>query len=1611
MTEPSRGLCADDVIVTDELERRPPRAPDHEGENRALNELAEALAGAPDTVLQCLVEAAMRLTHSDSAGISLLEPGGTPGVFRWVATAGAWAPYRGGTMPSGESPCDEVIARDRLLLLTQPDRAFPALEQADPPIAEGLLTPFEIDGASAGTVWVIKHDPAGRFDAEDARLLQSLARFASAAVSAAQARKAAEAQRDVEAADRARAEAELRENEQRLAAELSRSRLLQRLSTCLIPEQSPEALYEQILDTALELMGADAVSIQLLEEDGQRLRRVATRNLHPDSTEYWTWVDASHASTCGQALAKNERVVVEDVEAAAELAGTGDLEAFRASGTRAVQSSPLLTRTGRPIGMISTHWREPRPFAESDFDLFDILARQVADLFERSRTEAVLRESEERLRRVLDGMGEGFGVIGPDFTVLEHNREALRMDGRPKAEIVGRSHWDAFPGTEHAEIGVLLKKAMADRQPALLEHRYAWEEGRALWLELRIYPMADGALAAFWRDVTARKAAEEALRESEQLRSVALAGGRMGTWKWDLARREVLGDAQFLKLWGFPPSDEPLPLSAFTDRQSAEGNAQTEGVVTKAIEAGEEFDAPIQVASGPTAGRWLRWQGRAAAEDPTILYGVSFDITEHVEVEAALRASEERQAFLLKLSDTLRPLLTAGEIKAAAAAAVGEWLGVASAGYAEIEADGLTAAITDEHNDGRVLSLKRRYALKDFGNINERMARGETIRVADRDEDELSPDVRGAYAAINVRAAVAVPLIKRGVMVAYLFVAHPEPRAWTESELAVLADVADRTWAAVERARAEAALRESEEKYRTLFQTMAQGYLLVEILRDDAGEVIDCRYLELNPAFERLTGLPMSESQGKTATELFGAVEDAWFEALDRVSRSGVPETIEQENASVGRWFEAHYYRQDDDLIIGFFEDISERKRAEAALRESEERQAFLLKLSDALRPVGDPIAIQEVATRVLGERLGAARVLYAEMAPDEENLVIHRDFTEGVASIAGSYRLSDFGTPTAATLKRGNILAIGDVRADPEMSDADRAAFDAIAVRAHLEIPSVKQGRLVSILGIHHAVAREWTQAEIALASETAERTWAAVERARAEAALRESEARHRFRVELGDALHGLASPSEIMATVAERLGPYLGVDQASYYEIEGERFIVTREWRTEAVPGVVGSHRLVDFGPSNEARLHAGEVIRLNDTHGVDGSEAFGSLNIAALLSVPLHRDGRWAAGLHVLQARPRAWTDDEEALVREVAAHTWAAVDRAKIEQALRESEERQRMMVELVPALLWSASPDGQHVGLNERWLAYTGQSEDDTRNYGWLDAIHPDDLPETRAAFERAFATGESLERQHRLHKANDGYRWHLVRHVPVRDAQGVITRWFGAAVDIHESKLAEQALQESADRQQVLVGELQHRTRNLMGVVRAMADRTIATSDNLPDFRTRFRDRLEALARVQGLLSRLEEHDRVTFDELIRTELAALHGESDKVTLEGPEGVRLRSSMVQTLAMALHELATNAVKYGALKQPDGHLTICWTLGSPDARGRPWLSIDWRESGVAMPPVEAAPQGSGQGRELIEQALPYQLGAKTSFAFEEDGVHCTISLPVSASNSVAEDAHG
>lgn len=187
-----------DVDIKEELRRRPFRAPDYEAEHRALLQLAQAMAETPSEVLQKLIDITCEVCRAHTAGLSLLEMHHGEELFRWVTVAGRYASCRNSTMPRNASPCGTTVDRNVSQLLYRPERAFPALK-ADPPVVEALLLPFSMNGKTIGTIWVVAHDETRKFDAEDERLVTTLAQFAAAAWQLWAARTASEsAQRELE---------------------------------------------------------------------------------------------------------------------------------------------------------------------------------------------------------------------------------------------------------------------------------------------------------------------------------------------------------------------------------------------------------------------------------------------------------------------------------------------------------------------------------------------------------------------------------------------------------------------------------------------------------------------------------------------------------------------------------------------------------------------------------------------------------------------------------------------------------------------------------------------------------------------------------------------------------------------------------------------------------------------------------------------------------------------------------------------------------------------------------------------------------------------------------------------------------------------------------------------------------------------------------------------------------------------------------------------------------------------------------------------------------------------------------------------------------------------
>lgn len=229
---------------------------------------------------------------------------------------------------------------------------------------------------------------------------------------------------------------------------------------------------------------------------------------------------------------------------------------------------------------------------------------------------------------------------------------------------------------------------------------------------------------------------------------------------------------------------------------------------------------------------------------------------------------------------------------------------------------------------------------------------------------------------------------------------------------------------------------------------------------------------------------------------------------------------------------------------------------------------------------------------------------------------------------------------------------------------------------------------------------------------------------------------------------------------------------------------------------------------------------------------------------------------------------------------------------------------------------------------------------------WAQFIHPEDRERTIANVLRV-REGKRVTHEFRIQRGDGEIRWIRNTDFPLCDANGHVQRIGGISQDVTEEKA-------TAERMSVMVAELQHRTRNLIAVVRSIAAQTMQVTGPTEAFREEFGHRLEALARVQGLLSRSDE-EPITIEALIRMELDALGARQlpERVHLEGPP-VRIRPSVVQIIALALHELATNARKYGALsnERHDGKLSVTWcTYGHQETDH---LALKWIEAGGQMP---------------------------------------------------------
>jgi PAS domain S-box-containing protein len=366
------------------------------------------------------------------------------------------------------------------------------------------------------------------------------------------------------------------------------------------------------------------------------------------------------------------------------------------------------------------------------------------------------------------------------------------------------------------------------------------------------------------------------------------------------------------------------------------------------------------------------------------------------------------------------------------------------------------------------------------------------------------------------------------------------------------------------------------------------------------------------------------------------------------------------------------------------------------------------------------------------------------------------------------------------------------------------------------------------------------------------------------------------------------------------------------------------------------------------------------------------------ATYLERPLRKGALVAAVRVALRARQRQYQIREHVREREEAA------------EALKESEARFRGTFENAAVGIAHLGADGSWLRVNQRLCDIVGYTREELLRRTFSEMTHPDDLPRDLHLFSRLMRGEIDSYHVEKRYFHKQGYPvWISLTKTLQRDQQGAPLYSIAIIIDITEKKAAEAELKESEAAQRRLTAEIDHRAKNLLAVIQAMARLSAHHGTSSGAFLAAFQDRIRALALTHTVLSE-GRWQGASLRQIVSAEMGAFDTEG-RVALDGDEDVVLKAKTAQDLTMALHELATNAIKYGALSVARGSLEIRWRRNAEGG-----LTLDWRESGG--PPVHP-PSRSGFGRMVIENAA----GSTGSVVhrFEPAGVSCRIEVPASA----------
>jgi PAS domain S-box-containing protein len=323
------------------------------------------------------------------------------------------------------------------------------------------------------------------------------------------------------------------------------------------------------------------------------------------------------------------------------------------------------------------------------------------------------------------------------------------------------------------------------------------------------------------------------------------------------------------------------------------------------------------------------------------------------------------------------------------------------------------------------------------------------------------------------------------------------------------------------------------------------------------------------------------------------------------------------------------------------------------------------------------------------------------------------------------------------------------------------------------------------------------------------------------------------------------------------------------------------------------------------------------------------------------------------------------------------------------ALRESDLKFRTLADAFPHMVWSTLPDGFHDYYNARWYAFTGVPDGSTDGEAWNGLFHHEDQELAWARWRHSLVTGEPYEIEYRLRHHSGDFRWVLGRAMPMRDHKGAIIRWMGTCTDIHEQK-------EQAEQNEILGRELSHRIKNIFAVITGLIGLSSRRHPENREFARTLQERIAALGRAHEFVRPHSERSR---PEVVAESLLAVLEDvlspypalsEGRLAITGSD-LRLDDRGATPIALLVHELATNATKYGALSVESG------TVDVSVARDGEVAQLCWTERGG--PIVTGEPAHQGFGTKLAELSIVNQLGGTLERKWDPEGLAATVRVPI------------